>query len=112
MERMDDMTQEPTIRDVMGKLGEMQGDISELKENIGVLTESMQEFATSVDERFNKVDGRLDSIEGEVSHVKNQMVTKGYLEDKLADHHSDLIIWVRREDQKVLETVKGWMGKK
>ncbi|MFA5187935.1 MAG: hypothetical protein WC460_01070 [Patescibacteria group bacterium] len=45
-------------------------------------------------ERLDKVDQRLNSVE-------SQMVTKSYLDDKLADLEGGVISKLRKEDEKV-----------
>jgi len=71
------------------------------------MTDAMHLFADSVDKRFNSVDKRFDKIESEMvtktelsfafNKFKTTMVTKGYLDDKLAEHHSELVQWTRSE---------------
>ena len=58
------------------------------------ILEAINEFSTKVDDRFNK-------LEGEVGEIKSTMVTKDYLDDKLADLRGDLVVLMRKEDTKV-----------
>jgi len=67
----------------------------------------MHEYAMGVDERFDKVEGRLGNVEGrlgsvagELIHVKNQMVTKDYLDNKLADLRGDMGARMRKGNDK------------
>ena len=76
---------------------------------------AVNDFANKVEERFNGVDKRFDgvdkrldgvdkrleSLEQRVGHVENQMVTKDYLDNKLADLRGGWVVAVRREDEKV-----------
>lgn len=62
---------------------------------------AVNDFSTKVDERFDKVDERFDKIEGRLTRVEAQMVTKSYLDDKLADLKGDLIVLMRKEDTKL-----------
>ncbi len=86
------------------------------------ILEAIRSFAEQVDRRFDGIDGRLDGIDGrldgidgrldgidgrlngidfEISSIKNQMVTKSYLDDKLANLKGDMIFFVRSEDAKL-----------
>ncbi len=62
---------------------------------------AVNNFANKVDKRFDKVEARLDSLDKRTGHLENQMVTKDYLDNKLADLRGDLVVAVRREDEKV-----------
>jgi|SRR3989339_767618 len=72
--------------------------------NEEILT-AINDFASKVEERFGEVnermDKRFDKIEGRVGHLENQMVTKDYLDQKLADRHGSAVFMIRREDEKV-----------
>lgn len=90
------------------------------------ILEAIHTFAGSVDERFNKVDQRFDKIEFEMGSMKQemgsmkqemgsmkaQMVTKDYLDDKLADLRGDLTSIARKSDQKDSALVKNLKNKK
>jgi len=55
--------------------------------NAEVTTNEIMEFLQTnmvTREEFNNLEGRFGTLEGRVSHVENQMVTKDYLDDKLA----------------------------
>lgn len=58
------------------------------------ILEAINEFSNRVDEKFVEVDKRFNKIEA-------TMVTKDYLDDKLADLRGDLVILMRKEDTKV-----------
>jgi len=62
---------------------------------------AMNDFASKVEERFDGVDKRLESLDQRVGHVENQMVTKDYLDDKLADKHGRAVVMIRATDKKV-----------
>jgi len=54
-----------------------------------------------VDKRFDGVDKRFDGIEKRLTKVEATMVTKDYLDDKLADLKGDLTVLMRKEDTKL-----------
>ena len=56
------------------------------------ILEAIQTFSSSVDQRFDRVDQRLDRVEA-------TMVTKDYLDEKLADLRGDLVVLTRKEDE-------------
>lgn len=78
-----------------------------LIERVDDLTEAIQDFASDVDKRFNEVDQRFNRLETDMTKVKATMVTKDYLDEKLAIHHSDLVLRMQKEDQKTLEMARG-----
>jgi len=54
-----------------------------------------------IDQRFEKIDQRFDKVEKDLTAVKALMVTKDYLDDKLADLRGDLVVLTRKEDAKL-----------
>jgi len=56
--------------------------------------------------------GEFNGLVGEVQKIKAEMVTKDYLDDKLADLRGDLVVLTRKEDGKVKELVKILQSKK
>jgi predicted nuclease with TOPRIM domain len=94
------------------------------------ILEALNAFAVSVDERFDRLDGRMDGVEGKVDRldgkvdrlegrmdkvegkmdriehrltkVETTMVTKGYLDDKLADLKSDLMHYTDKQIEKAV----------
>jgi predicted nucleic acid-binding Zn-ribbon protein len=67
----------------------------------GEILEALQEFAGHVDEKFSHVDKQFSEIRSEIGGMKSQMVTKSYLDDKLADLKGDMTSMIRKEDQKM-----------
>ncbi|HOZ36771.1 MAG TPA: hypothetical protein PLR18_02990 [bacterium] len=57
-------------------------------------------------------DVRLDKVEVDMAAMKAEMVTKDYLDDKMADLRGDLVVLTRKEDGKVKELVKILESKK
>ncbi len=58
-----------------------------------------------LENRFDGLDKKVDSIDKRLTKVESQMVTKEYLDDKLADLRGDLVIMVRKEDTKLKKLV-------
>lgn len=90
------------------------------------ILEAVNALSTQIDERFSQVDGRLSHLEndvtelkgdvtelkGDVGLVRTAMVTKNYLDDKLADLRGDLVVLMRKEDKKVQSLVELLHSKK
>ena len=51
--------------------------------------------------RFKQIDERLDSMETRLTVIEATMVTKDYLDRKLAELRGDLITVIRKEDDKL-----------
>lgn len=54
----------------------------------------------------------FSDLKGEVSSIKAMMVTKDYLDEKMADLRGDLVVMMRKEDTKLLTLVDVLHGKK
>ena len=79
---------------------------NEILEAINEFSSKVDERFDKVDERFDKVDERFDKVEGEISSIKASMVTKDYLDEKLADLRGDLVVLMRKEDTKVVKLIE------
>ncbi len=82
--------------------------------------DSMNEFASHVDGKFNGIVDEMTGIKGEMTGIKGEMkdiktrltkveatmVTKDYLDVKIADLKGDIVITIRKEDIKLTTLVK------
>ncbi len=59
-------------------------------------------FAEQVDCRFDHIESEIVGMKSEIVGIKAHMVTKSYLDDKLADLKGDMIAFIRREDAQLL----------
>lgn len=78
------------------------------KEILEAIIEAINIFANNVDgrfenmeRRFEQIDKRFDGLELRITRVEATMVTKSYLDDKLADLKGDMIGIIKKEDDKV-----------
>lgn len=55
----------------------------------------------NINPQFDEVRGRLDGVENRLSRVESQMVTKSYLDDKMAELEGGLVVKLRKEDIKM-----------
>lgn len=81
------------------KIGEEVGKI--IEDNITPQFEGIYKRLDGVDGRLGGVEGRLDGVDGRLGRIEATMVTKSYLDDKLADLEGNLISKLRKEDEKV-----------
>lgn len=65
------------------------------------MDERFSEMDRKMDERFAQVDQRFDKLEGRVGHIESVMVTKEYLDDKLADLRGGSVVSARKENRKL-----------
>src|SRR5512133_2953064 len=70
-----------SIKSLESGQDEMRGSIKSLEKGQEEIHEIIQEFSTHIDHRFDRLEGRVGKIEA-------TMVTKDYLDDKLAEHGS------------------------
>jgi hypothetical protein len=84
------------------------------------ILEAIGEFSNRVDEKFAAIDGKFAAIDGkfaaidgkfaaidsELKFIKSVMVTKDYLDDKLLDMKGDMVVMMRKEDEKVKTLVQ------
>ena len=106
------MPQEPTNKEILDKIDkyadttekrfeQMELRFDKMETHFDDLTEAIQDFAAHTEERFNKLESEMETVTSEVRTIKATMVTKDYLDDKLADLHGDLVVLMRKEDTKV-----------
>lgn len=72
-----------------------QSDLKKINKEIGQVIED------NINPQFDAVNQRMDKVEKDILDIKVTMVTKSYLDDKLADLEGGLITKLRKEDQKV-----------
>lgn len=84
---------------------ELRGTKTELQRSIDDLAENVNEFATDTENRFS-------SLESDVKVIKSTMVTKPYLDEKLADLRGDMVVLTRKEDKKLNTLVEILADKK
>lgn len=89
------MSNEPTNKEISQKIDHLSGTVNDLSGTVKNLSGTVDEILGAVNEFSNAVDKRFDKIE-------STMVTKDYLDDKLADLRGDLVVMMQKEDTKVL----------
>jgi hypothetical protein len=67
---------------------------------------SQQEILDAINVFSAHTDKQFSEIKGEIAGMKATMVTRDYLDDKLADLRGDLVVLTRKEDVKVKKLVE------
>ena len=78
------------------------------------ILEAIHAFADQVDRRFERLETDVgvlktdvSSLKTDVSYLKSQMVTKDYLDRKVADLRGELVLLTRKENVKLSTLVEG-----
>ena len=84
---------EPTLRDVMDRLGRIDGRLDSIDgrlDSIDGRLDSVDGRLDSVDGRLDSVDGRLDSVDGRLDSVDGRLDENGEQVRKLRDRMDEL----------------------
>jgi tetrahydromethanopterin S-methyltransferase subunit G len=93
------------IDDVLNAVNQFASHTEERFQKIDTRLDGMDKRFDGMDKRFDRVDGRLDGVDDRMDRMETTMVTKDYLDDKLADLKGDIITVVRKEDTKVVALI-------
>ena len=94
------------IESIKGDITSIKDDVASVKGDLASVLETVnfiKDNAAAHDD-IDRLDIRMDSLEA-------KMVTKDYLDDKLADLRGDLVVLTRKEDAKVRTLVEIMLGK-
>jgi hypothetical protein len=96
--------QDKAKQEILEAIGILATDVSGLKadrreilEAVGLLAEQVEDIRTDVSTLKSDVSG----LKKDMTTVKATMVTKSYLDDKLADFWGKTVQFVRAEDAKI-----------
>jgi len=71
------------------------------------ILEVVNDFSNHMDKRIDKLDGRMDKLDGRMDKLGNdflklqtRVVTKDYLDNKIANLPNDWVTMIRKEDYK------------
>lgn len=77
------------------------------------ILKAVNKFATHTEQQFQVVKSEMGEmkpdiggIKADIGKIKANMVTKDYLDDKLADLRGDLVVLMRKEDIKIRALVE------
>lgn len=74
---------------------------NEILEAINEFSNKVDEKFVKIDEKFVKIDEKFIEVGKRFDKIEATMVTKDYLDNKLADLRGDLVVLTRKEDTKV-----------
>lgn len=69
------------------------------------ILDAINSFSTRIDGEIRGMKSDIGSLKSDIGWIKSNMVTKDFLDDKLADLRGDLVVLVRKEDTKLLKLV-------
>ncbi len=84
-------------------------DLDKFRDEVEV---SFKELGEAIHLFAEHVDKRFDLVEKDVTKINATMVTKDYLDEKMADQRGDLTVLMRKEDTKVKTLVEVLVEKK
>ena len=90
----------------------MDTQFTEALEAVHLLSEQMEVRFGQVNQRFESMDSKVTGMDTRLIGIASQMVTKHYLDDKLADLRGDLTLLTHKEDDKLLALVDLLYGKR
>lgn len=77
-----------------------------------VIEDNINPQFEGINEKFIRVDKQFEGVNQRLTRVEATMVTKSYLDDKLADLGGDLVTKLRKEDAKLNRLVEIMKRKK
>lgn len=93
-----------SFNDLKGSVDHLKDSVHDLRVSFQEMFEALQMFASNSEKRFSSLETKVDLLESRTTSIESKMVTKDYLDDKLADLRGDLVLLARKSNRK-LETV-------
>ena len=59
------------------------------------------QLAGMIKEQFEEVGKKFEEVNGRLGKIESNMLTKDYLDERLADLRGDLVVLTRKEDNKL-----------
>lgn len=79
--------------------------VSKVKEEVSNVKETVNDVVETVHFLKDHTASQVDKLEKRMEKVEALMVTKDYLDEKMADLRGDLVVLMRKEDTKVKSLV-------
>lgn len=70
------------------------------------ILEAIHDFADQVDRRFERLESDVSTLKSDMTSVKSQMVTKDYLDRRIANLRGELVVLTRKENVKLSTLVE------
>lgn len=99
-------SKEPTNKEMMGTIKEILETLNVFSGHIDDKFINIDQKFENIDQKFDNIDNKFDKIDKRLNRVESLMVTKDYLDDKLADLRGDLIVSMRKGDTKFVALLK------
>ncbi|MDP3900171.1 MAG: hypothetical protein Q8Q23_03770 [bacterium] len=93
--------EEPTNLEILEAVQNLNKRVDSIEDTNTEILQAVNNFATATEERWQENDKRWQENDGRLTRVEATMVTKDYLDDKLADLKGDIITVIRKEDTKL-----------
>jgi len=88
-------------------LKKIRGELaSVIEDNINPQFEIVHKRFEDVNKRFEDVNKRFEDVNKHFGRIEATMVTKSYLDEKLADLSGDLVVKLKKEDAKLSRLVE------
>lgn len=89
-----------------------QKDIQKIGEEMGrVIEQNVTPVLDEMNKKIGNLDERVNSLDKRVGRIEEEMVTKSYLDDKLANLEGGLIATLRKDDEKMNRLIEFLGGK-
>ena len=106
------MTKTATIQDVLDTMNTfatyVEGQFTELKQDVS----SLKEDVVSLKQEMASLKLKVDDIEKRLTSVEKNMITKDYLDKKLAELRSDIVLMSQRANTKLSILIEELVGQK
>lgn len=89
------------MRDLLDVMQHMSAQMDRRFDGIDQRFDGVDQRFVGVDQRLDGIDQRIDGLEKRVTNIEGTMVTKDYLDRKIAEVRSDFVAPVYRQDEKV-----------
>ncbi|HUT21788.1 MAG TPA: hypothetical protein VMX18_00065 [Candidatus Bipolaricaulota bacterium] len=77
-----------------------------IEQNINPQFDELRAGVSDLKSDVSELKSDVSELKSDVNNIKAQMVTKDYLDDKLADLRGDYVVLMRKEDKKLTKLVE------
>ena len=104
--------EEPTNLEILEAVQNINKRVDTIENTNTEILQAVNSYATQNDQRLHAIESDIGSMKSDIGSMKSDigsmkalMVTKDYLDDKLADLKGDLVVLMRKEDAKLTALV-------
>jgi archaellum component FlaC len=99
------MESEPTNREILEAIYSFAGDIDRRFDGVDKRFASIDQRFDGIEKRFDGIEKRFDGVEKRLNRIEAAMVTKEFLEERLADFKAGLQYSATKVSRQVLKMV-------